>query len=126
MNIRSAYSLIHSYPELPHRAIKQELRSRSAHRKDPLSVPLRRTYAEAYSLPWRTFFPDPESGEWWKEYCIVTDQQFTDEELDEIIRENWISNCSPYDCTGKVFTSSLTAVRVPCGTLFIHCKGIDV
>lgn len=122
--LRKLYELIHEYPHHC-KSFKKEARARTAEKIDPLTIPLRRTLKEAATLPWRTFYPD-DSGEWWKEYCIITDAEFTDEELREIIEEEWIHIYSPYDCTGKVFTSSLTATRMPCGILFVHCKGVDV
>ena len=32
---------------------------------------------------------------------------FTDEEKDEFIEDQWQRICSPYDCTGKLFTTSI-------------------
>ena len=123
LSLRKLYELIHEYPQS--NAFKKEARERTAEKIDPLTIPLRRTMKEAFTLPWRTIYPD-DSYEWWREYCIVTDAQLTDEELDELIKEQTIHINSPYDCTGKVFTSSLTATRMPCGILFIHTKAVDV
>lgn len=124
LTLRKLYELIHTYP-CHTDALKREARLRTAKRIDPLTIPLRRTMKEAATLPWRIFYPD-ESREWWKEYCIIIDAEFTDEQLDEFIEEEWIHIHSPYDCTGKVFTSSITVTRMPCGILFIHTKGVDV
>lgn len=126
LTARTMFELFHEEPNLNWERAKRDLRRSIAESVDPLTIPIRRTFKEMFTLPWRTVFPGKDCWDYWKEFCIVTDTEFTDEELDELIRENWIHINSPYDCTGRVFTSHLSAIRIPCGTLFIHCKGVDV
>ena len=52
-----------------------------------------------------------EDGEscWWKEYFDYT---FTEEEKQEFIEDRWVHIYSPYDCTGKWFTSHIAVCNL--------------
>ena len=49
-----------------------------------------------------------------------------DEEIEEIVRSMEVRICSPYDCTGKLFTHYLEWKRVEAGLCVVHCLGLDV
>ena len=65
-----------------------------------------------------------------KEYGFLPDflWQESDKEIEKYIYEEmWICICSPYDCTGELFTQWITFHRNPCGAIsFVHCMGLDV
>lgn len=106
--------------------IKREHRDELRRITDPLiASPLRRPMKQLFKLPWRVRY-DREDYESHAEYCIVADAKFTNEEKQELIELLWINIFSPYDCTGKVFTTSIHIADLPCGTLIIHRKAIDV
>lgn len=68
---------------------------------------------------------EDEYGEYFTEFVFLRGT-WTDEDLDELAKEEWISICSSYDCTGQVFTSGMDFVRTPDGVIWKHRKGLDV
>ena len=124
-NARTMFYLFRTFPDWNWDEAKRDVRRRISQATDPMEIPLRRPYSEINKTPWKKRYHAPH-GETWDEYCIITDEQFTDEDLREIRESYWEHICSPYDCTGQIFTLSFKAIRIPCGTLFIHTKGIDL
>lgn len=125
--VRSILSLIHEKElELGHakstwanakikRLYREELRKVQG--EDPLRCSLcngavRRRY-------------DREDGESFTEYRILKGD-WTDDEIREAIDDAWITICSPYDCTGKIFTHGIHVKRTPVGLVWIHQMGLDV
>lgn len=51
-----------------------------------------------------------DSGEsfWFKEYFNTT---FSDEEKEEYIENEWVEINSPYDCTGRAFSTSIKIIN---------------
>lgn len=68
---------------------------------------------------------DREDGESFTEYRILKGD-WTDDEIREAIDDAWITICSPYDCTGKIFTHGIHVKRTPVGLVWIHQMGLDV
>ena len=87
---------------------------------DPLSAPI-------CSGVWRTRYLEGEEGA--VDYTIIPDNGETDEEILEYIRNSpvFIGDIySPYDCTGKWFTSSYYFTRTPCGIVLYHRANLDI
>lgn len=55
-------------------------------------------------------------------YDVDTVDDLTDEEIDEWFEENMkVRICSPFDCTGKLFTWVIDWHRNPCGAIsYVH------
>ena len=51
--------------------------------------------------------------------------EFTMEEIEEYVEENWTSIYSAYDCTGKTFTRDIRCFPVNGKTIVYHFKAID-
>lgn len=51
--------------------------------------------------------------------------EFTKEEIESYIEDNFITICSAYDCTGKVFTRRIKIFPVQGKTIVYHFKSID-
>lgn len=61
-------------------------------------------------------------------YDVETTFDLTDEEIREWINSHmWISNYSPYDCTGEEFTCWIDWHRNPCGVIsYVHRTALDI
>ena len=70
-----------------------------------------------------------EDGErcWYKEWF---DYHFTEEDKREFIEDRWVHIYSPYDCTGKWFTSHIAVCNVETSfgakAVVYHFMGLDV
>lgn len=68
-----------------------------------------------------------EDGETVIEYGFLPgDNNYTEEDLKEIIDDMWMEINSPYDCTGKWFSISIRFKKTPVGIAYVHKKGMDV
>ena len=90
--------------------------------RDPLEKPL--------TDGWRTVYSN-EYGEGGYDFRILqvgNPADWTDEEIEEYImcEVGYPPICSPYDCTGKRFTSWVSWSRQPVGIVMIHNWGLDV
>lgn len=94
--------------------VKREMRK---HMRDyieplqPLSAKVHRVYTDYDSVA---------------EFYIMSDPGWSDAEIQEFIEENWIRIASPYDCTGKLFTVSLSVKRVSIGLSVVHHMSLDL
>lgn len=86
---------------------------------DPIAKPI--------TADWRSGY-DSELGESGYDYVIIPDCDDTDDELSD-----WFDCCiayppifSPYDCTGKRFTSGKHIRRTPAGVVVIHRWSLDI
>lgn len=68
-------------------------------------------------------------GDWdsfWEKY-FFEGECWTEEEKREFIEDNWIHyKPSPYDCTGQVFTWSISCFNVPGGVVCYIRNALDV
>jgi len=60
------------------------------------------------------------------EYWIVPDPYLDDNDARQICEDEIIEFYSPYDCTGKLFTSRIRFARVPVGYAFVHVLHRDL
>ena len=51
--------------------------------------------------------------------------EFTEEEIESYIEDNWLSIYSWYDCTGKTFTRRIKIFPLQGKTIVYHYKAID-
>ena len=86
---------------------------------DPIATPLT-SGAHRYIFPFGD--SDPTVSDIWFE----ADDGETDEELTEYCDSMRIEIHSPFDCTGKRFTASITWKRTPFGIRFIHTTTLDI
>lgn len=90
--------------------------------RDPLEKPLYEG--------WRTVCHDEygENGYDFRILQVENPKDWTDEEIEEYImcEVGYPPICSPYDCTGKRFTSWVSWSRQPIGIVMIHSFGLDV
>ena len=61
---------------------------------------------------------------YWIEKTIFQ-HEFTTEEIEEYIEENWIYIHSMYDCTGRTFTRDIRCFPLNGKTIVYHFKAID-
>ena len=81
-------------------------------------------YARSLREDERNYFD--ESGETWKSITILPESYTKEDVIDycDGIRRPYIN--SGYDCTGKTFTKYIETRQVACGTIVIHCIGLDI
>ena len=103
---------------------REYYRSIDRNHVDPIAKPL--------TEKWRTIIDDPDdialSGRDYRIFMTETPDEWTDDEIEEFIMEEvgYPPICSPYDCTGKRFTSWCSWSRQPIGIVMIHCWGTDL
>ena len=102
--------------------IRDEFRRIDRQFPDPLEKPL--------TEGWRSQIDD-EYGEDGTDYRILpveNPDDWMDEEIEEYImgEVGYPPICSPYDCTGKRFTSWTSWSRQPAGIVMKHGWGLDV
>lgn len=95
-----------------------------------------RNYTDQLMKPiteeWRTIVDDPEdialSGYDYRIFRTETPDEWTDDEIEEFIMDEvgYPPICSPYDCTGRRFTSWVSWSRQPVGIVMIHRWGTDL
>ena len=100
------------------RKTRDRIAELQAKQSDPLAKPITVDWRHAYEF-------EGESG---YDYVILTEDNSTDEELDE-----WFDDFvayppinSPYDCTGKRFTWGKHIQRTPAGIVVIHRWSLDI
>lgn len=94
--------------------IKCEMRKAMRNYIEPLqslTAKVHRVYTDAESMA---------------EFYIMQDTGWTDEDIQNFIEENWIRINSMYDCTGKMFTVSLSVKRIPIGLSVVHHTALDI
>lgn len=133
--MRLYYSLMRAFPEKENQQtvamvnMKRQLRKAQKENNDPLRWPLRNHFFSelAVCLPpsavWRVHYTDWDS---WKKYAIFADNGYSDEDIEEILKDEWVEIHSPYDCTGKPFTHYVHWKRCPAGIAVVVCMGLDV
>ena len=128
MTLESYFQIVHDFPEADRalKGLKKEMRAKlRIYGEDFLARPILRTFKQMAHDPWRSVCH--REGEYWTEYCIVTDaDDLSDADLHEICDELRRVIHSPWDCTGQAFTVGVDARRVPLGILFIHHLALDV
>lgn len=108
--------------------IKKQYRASFKHRRDPLAVSLRdHKWKEFWSGdPWRRVY---RKNDWesWYEFVIMPDwEDEPDESVQKAVNELEIHICSPYDCTGKPFSSWIHWKRTKAGVAIIRRMALDV
>lgn len=100
-----------------------KIRGRIAELQEKLTDDLEKPITEE----WRHIYGN-EMGEFGYYYAIFPDEGETDDELSE-----WFDSCiayppinSPYDCTGKRFTSMKHIRRTKAGIVVIHGWNLDI
>lgn len=70
----------------------------------------------------------PEDYDSFVKYGFIKgSESWTDEDIEEWVRETWLRIYSPYDCTGKCFTYDIHWHRNPNGVVsYVHQMGVDV
>lgn len=53
-------------------------------------------------------------------------EKWTAEEMEQYKRDEWMHICSPYDCTGRLFTEAIEVFNTPMGVVAYHFTGMDV
>lgn len=104
----------------PHRMISYKRKYRSELREQQKDDPLAVSFRDG-----RKLVRYSDDGESMTEYQMLPGE-WTDEELDNLANEEWITINSPYDCTGHRFTWRIDFVRTPAGVVYIHGTGLDV
>lgn len=94
---------------------KRELRARLASIRDPLALPLNQGE--------RVVVTDDLGGSF-TEYRLF-DHKLDAYELERYRDEHFIELHYAFDCTGKLFSVSMTFRNTPCGTVMIHRLTID-
>lgn len=70
---------------------------------------------------------DPDAPEYWSVFGFVDPEDATDEEIQDYFDDMRVVINSPYDCTGRAFTSSLTWHRNPSGLVsYVHRMAVDI
>lgn len=70
---------------------------------------------------------DRNDSEYWYRIGILDPEDATDEELREYFDGMRVVIDSPYDCTGRAFTSHISWHRNPCGLVsYVHAMAVDV
>lgn len=115
--------------------LKPEVKRRYRHsikitHNDPLATSLRDHRWHDFWLcgkdPWRRI-SEWEDWESWYEYTIMPDfEEESDEEMQRSIDELRVEINSPYDCTGKPFTSFIHWKRTKAGVVIIRRMSLDV
>ena len=76
--------------------------------------------------PWRRVYRDDNCDSWY-EYTIMPDfEEESDEEMQRSIDELRVEINSPYDCTGKPFSSWIHWKRTKAGVVIIRRMSLDV
>ena len=128
-NNRLYFFMLHHYPAMVTTDWKRRVRRSMKSIRDPLARSLRdHTLFEAYNDPtaWRSGRRSPDDNESITDYVIVWGDGLTDEDMADVERELRLDICSPYDCTGRLFTAYFTWKRLPCGMAMIHRKCLDI
>lgn len=60
----------------------------------------------------------------WIEKTVYS-YEFTMEEIEEYVENNWMHIYSAYDCTGRTFTQDIRCFPICGKTIVYHFKGID-
>ena len=115
--------------------LKPEVKRRYRHsikamHNDPLATSLRdhrwRDFWLCGKDPWRRI-SGREDWESWYEYAIMPDfEEESDEEMQRNIDELRVEINSPYDCTGKPFSSWIHWKRTKAGVVIIRRMSLDV
>lgn len=110
---------IHDWRRKVIREIREKLARIDRDFPDPLVKPI--------TEDWRRVYSD-EYGEDGYDFRILKAEGWTDEEIEDYIMSEvgYPPICSPYDCTGKRFTSWTSWSKQPCGIVMIHSFGLDV
>lgn len=53
-------------------------------------------------------------------------EKWTAEEMEQYKRDEWMHICSPYDCTGRLFTEAIEVFNTPMGVVAYHFTGLDI
>ena len=118
--------MLRHYPEAVSKEQKISMRRRLKRREDPLAHSMRDfTIRDLFTNKgrWRTVSKWEESI---SEFAIAKDCDWTDDDLRDLVNDEWIYVRGPYDCTGQWFTSDFHWKRTPAGVVLIHTKGLDV
>lgn len=121
-NSRATEEQIHQWRRKEIRRIRDKIARIDREFPDALAKPM----TEA----WRCVMSD-ECGEDGYDFRILpveNPNDWTDKDIEEYIMDEvgYPPICSPYDCTGKRFTSWTSWSRKPAGIVMIHSWGLDV
>ena len=81
-------------------------------------------YARSLREDERIYFD--ESGETWKSITILPECYTKEDVIDYCDGIRIPRTYSQYDCTGKPVTMYIETRQVACGTIVIHCVGLDI
>lgn len=70
------------------------------------------------------FIYDDNCWEYWVEKTVYS-YEFSQEEIEEYIEDNWIRIYSLYDCTGLTFTRDIRCFPINGKTIVYHFKAVD-
>jgi len=99
----------------PAQKTKRRMRKFAASLRDRLENPITASF--------RTMYPDDYTC---VEYGIIPEVNWSDDDIREFVENLWVRNRSPYDCTGKLYTSSIHVARIPIGLAYVHRFVLDV
>lgn len=118
--------LLRNFPDAVSKEEKISMRRRLRAREDPLAHSMRDfTIRDLFTNKgrWRCVCPWDDSV---TEFAIARDCDWTDDDLRDLVNDEWIRVTGPYDCTGKWFTRNFHWKRTPAGVALIHTKGLDI
>jgi len=101
-------------PDSHKRMIRTALKSRN----DPLQKPLLKE--------WRCYYPENDYESMYEYGIVPLDDDATEEDIEEIVRDLERHNTTPYDCSGRLCTSWISWKRTPVGLAIVHRLTLDV
>ena len=114
-DLQLTYELWRKFSIEPSASQKRRMRKYVSEVRDrfrlPMTQALRTTYPDDYSCV---------------EYGIIPETDWTDDEILEFVNNVWVHNYNPYDCTGKLYTSSIHVSRISIGLAYVHHFALDV
>lgn len=124
------FLLMRLNPKAMEPRIKRRYRASFKCRQDPLAISLRDHKWKDFWLcgkdPWRRVYKK-DDWESWYEYVIMPDWEGEpDEVIQEAVDELEVNIYSPYDCTGKPFSSWIHWKRTKAGVVIVRHMCLDV
>ena len=114
-DLRLAYELWRKFGCEPTPAYKRRMRKYASEIHDRFHSPMTQTLRTACS-----------NDDSLVKYGIIPETDWTDDEILEFVDNVWVHNHSPYDCTGKLYTSSVHVSRISIGLAYVHRFVLDV
>lgn len=91
---------------------KQRRRKEKAEREHSYVVVNHSTYCDPDDLFW--------------EKRLYPGQRWSEEEMEEYVRESWEYVRVPWDCSGETFTQDINVFNTPAGVVVYHFKALDI